>query len=244
VHTELYALVQRSFERKEPDKIDAQRQRIESLRDLPEPSTAHEVLDVARPAEPAEPALAAVAAPARRPSKKPIRPNGHPVDILNDRQRHEQPVAAPPRPVASGPVASGPVASGPVASGPVASGPDVGELVRKVLGGTPPQEIPASQRPLFDSLRQWIESEKVKTAEEQASQIKILERRISKLSDALTETESELGRVIQMKVVDPGVASAFRHVQGLSAEDANYEAKRAIMEEIFKANLKLASRGD
>jgi hypothetical protein len=39
-----------------------------------------------------------------------------------------------------------------------------------------------------------------------------------------------------MKNIDPGVASIFRTVQGLSAEDAQAETKKALMSEIFKQN--------
>lgn len=66
-----------------------------------------------------------------------------------------------------------------------------------------------------------------------------LERRIQKLVRNLEITEEQLRRLARMKDVDPGLASIFRTVQGLSPEDVNYETKQALMTAIFKANLEL-----
>lgn len=70
-----------------------------------------------------------------------------------------------------------------------------------------------------------------------------LEKRIAKLTSILGVTEEELKRVMAMKNIDAGVASIFRTVQGLSAEDAQAETKKALMSEIFKQNVSFQKRG-
>ena len=71
------------------------------------------------------------------------------------------------------------------------------------------------------------------------SQIEQLERRVNKLTNSLGRTESELKRVASMKDVDMGVASLYRTVQGLSADDDQVEAKHAMLKNIFEANVAL-----
>lgn len=70
-------------------------------------------------------------------------------------------------------------------------------------------------------------------------QIDILERRISKLTQLLEQTEANLQRISAMKDVDPGIASIYRNVQGLSSEEEALAFKRSLMREIFQANLDL-----
>lgn len=69
--------------------------------------------------------------------------------------------------------------------------------------------------------------------------VELLERRIAKLTESLGVTEEELQRVLRMKGVDPGVASVYRSVQGLSADAVQAELKRELMSKIFQANLDL-----
>ena len=70
-------------------------------------------------------------------------------------------------------------------------------------------------------------------------EIELLERRIAKLTLRLTHTEDELARLAALQAMDPGIASVYRGVQGLSPLDAARSAKRALMQEIFQANLEL-----
>lgn len=77
---------------------------------------------------------------------------------------------------------------------------------------------------------------------EHRRQIDQLERRIAKLTEILGVTEEELKRVMALKAIDPGVASIFREVQGLSGSDQQAETKKAMMGEIFKANLAFQKR--
>lgn len=87
--------------------------------------------------------------------------------------------------------------------------------------------LPASGAPLNDQL------------EERNRQVDLLERRVRKLANLLDLTESELRRVSGLKEVDPGIASIYRSVQGLSGEERDFELKRQLMSEIFKANVEL-----
>lgn len=74
---------------------------------------------------------------------------------------------------------------------------------------------------------------------EYQDRIKNLERRLAKLSRTLGMTEEELKRVMRLKNIDPGMASIYREVQGLSADDDNVELKQELMSKIFEANLEL-----
>jgi GGDEF domain-containing protein len=69
-----------------------------------------------------------------------------------------------------------------------------------------------------------------------------LERRVAKLTSLLGVTEEQLQRVLSMKTIDEGVASIYRTVQGLAAETAQAEQKRAMMSVIFKENLSFQKR--
>lgn len=65
------------------------------------------------------------------------------------------------------------------------------------------------------------------------------ERRIAKLNGSLQTTEQELKRIAAMKGIDPGVASIYRTVQGLSNEDDLFQVKKELLSDIFEANLVL-----
>ncbi len=66
-----------------------------------------------------------------------------------------------------------------------------------------------------------------------------LQRRIAKLSDALTETEGRLAHVAHAAQVAPGISSVYREVQGLDRGDQLFARKRELMGQIFRANLSL-----
>jgi hypothetical protein len=70
-------------------------------------------------------------------------------------------------------------------------------------------------------------------------EIDVLERRIAKMTQALEENEARLAEVAMMRPGDEGLASIYREVQGLRATARDYERKRALMTEIFRANLAL-----
>jgi len=77
---------------------------------------------------------------------------------------------------------------------------------------------------------------------EQQQKIDLLERRISKLTKTLGMTEQELQRVLRSKSIDPGVASIYKSVQGLSEDEVHAELKRALMDKIFEANVELRKK--
>jgi len=70
-------------------------------------------------------------------------------------------------------------------------------------------------------------------------QIDNLERRIEKLNHMLAKTEEDLARMAHMRSLDPGVASIYREVQGLSPEDEARALKKELMLKIFEANMEL-----
>lgn len=86
-----------------------------------------------------------------------------------------------------------------------------------------------------------LERRRVGAQKDQAygSQVDKLERRLSKLNDALARTEERLSAGLRPSV-ERGTASAFRSVQGLSRDEPEYELKRDLMAQIFQANLELA----
>ncbi|MCY2960304.1 MAG: hypothetical protein NTY35_09080 [Planctomycetota bacterium] len=79
---------------------------------------------------------------------------------------------------------------------------------------------------------------------EHARQVDMLERRIAKLTSVIGVTEEELARVMAMKTIDPGVASIFKTVQGLRGDDAQAQAKKAMMSTIFEQNLAFQKNKD
>lgn len=73
-------------------------------------------------------------------------------------------------------------------------------------------------------------------------EIELLRRRVGKLTESLGLTEQELVRLREAKEADPGMASIYREVQGLSMDDARSELKRQLMASIFEANLDLQQK--
>jgi GGDEF domain-containing protein len=113
-------------------------------------------------------------------------------------------------------------------------------------GAARTDEISRLEREVIALAAKELHEERQKAVQAQVAehkrQIDQLERRIAKLTSILGVTEDELKRVMAMKNIDPGVASIFRTVQGLSADDAHAEVKKAMMAEIFQANLSFQKR--
>lgn len=74
---------------------------------------------------------------------------------------------------------------------------------------------------------------------EKAKEMELLERRIAKLNQLLGETEAELRLARRRASLDPGVASIYEQVQGLDADDTDFEKKAELMASIFQANLSM-----
>ncbi|MBI3725685.1 hypothetical protein HY251_17295 [bacterium] len=70
----------------------------------------------------------------------------------------------------------------------------------------------------------------------------LLERRISKLNQALAETEDALRRVAAMKVLDDGIASIYATIQGLGPDEINYARKKELLGVVFLENLELQKK--
>jgi len=64
-----------------------------------------------------------------------------------------------------------------------------------------------------------------------------LRRRLEKLQEALSRAEADLART--GAAVFPGIASIYRTLQGLSPAESQYDRKRALLESIFEANVRL-----
>ena len=88
-------------------------------------------------------------------------------------------------------------------------------------------------------LAAWSETSSASKLLESQKQIENLERRITKLTESLSATEGALKQIAAAKNIDLGVASIFRNVQGLTLEDAMFEAKREMLKNIFEANMAL-----
>lgn len=74
--------------------------------------------------------------------------------------------------------------------------------------------------------------------------IELLERRIAKLTGQLGMTEEQLQNVLRMRNIDPGIASIYDSVQGVSADEAQAQLKRELMKKIFQANVELREQID
>ncbi len=111
------------------------------------------------------------------------------------------------------------------------------------LGGA---EALSMQERLEELVMSVVEQERAAASAERGaardSEIAVLQRRIDKLNRSLADAEQELGQVARRKGIDPGIASIYREVQGLDTAEAKAEQKRALMADIFQANLKLQKK--
>lgn len=86
-----------------------------------------------------------------------------------------------------------------------------------------------------------------KMSQERRSQddkLEVLERRIARLSHNLGLTEEQLQLAMEMKGMDPGVASIYREVQGLADGASDKELKKDMMAAIYEANIELQNKAD
>ena len=101
------------------------------------------------------------------------------------------------------------------------------KLQEKVQGTV--LEMVATERHAAVSAREELHSREVD----------LLQRRIAKVNQALGDTERQLTESMGRRPMDDGVASKYREVQGLSADEADYQRKKELVYEIFRANLAL-----
>jgi hypothetical protein len=118
------------------------------------------------------------------------------------------------------------------------------ETFGKILARSP--ESLAVERAFTERALVLLEEMRRRTAAAQIrdreGHIDLLERRVSKLVQSLETTEEMLKRIAAMKDVDPGVASLYRVVQGLSLGESNRELKMEMMKMIFNANVALQKK--
>ena len=95
---------------------------------------------------------------------------------------------------------------------------------------------------LKSELAAWRETSTASRMIESQKTIDNLERRVAKLTESLGLTEAELKRVALMKNIDLGVASIYRNVQGLSADEAGAEQKKEMLKNVFESNMALRAQ--
>ena len=99
-----------------------------------------------------------------------------------------------------------------------------------------------NQREVLALAVRKMEAEHQNLREEHSKQVELLERRLAKLMQSLESTEGELAKAAAQRKIDPGVASVYRTVQGLSDVEGDAELKREMMIKIFEANLELKAQ--
>jgi len=160
----------------------------------------------------------------------------------DERERQKHAAAAAPAPVAPTPVAPPPVQPRAASE---ADANVIGAKIRELFGLSDndsdmlariEKEVVASA---LREMKAELERALGQKQNEHQRQIDTLERRIQKLTQSLGMTEAELRRALSQKNVDPGVASMYSQVQGLSSDDVQHELKKELMSKIFQANLEL-----
>jgi GGDEF domain-containing protein len=110
-------------------------------------------------------------------------------------------------------------------------------------GQSSPEEI---ERRVLELSRAWADEAlgdvMKRTEERHRSEIDLYERRLQKLTQALSATEEELRRIANLKAIDPGVASAYRTVQGLDQSENQYSTKLSLLAKLLQANLELRAQ--
>lgn len=102
---------------------------------------------------------------------------------------------------------------------------------------------PAGVEQLLEVVRHQRREALVQSLQGYRERVGLLERRLNKLNDALEGTEEALRVLAERVEVDPGIASIFKSVQGLSAETPLRDVKREMLRVIFEANRELQRRG-
>jgi polyhydroxyalkanoate synthesis regulator phasin len=120
--------------------------------------------------------------------------------------------------------------------------------MRKLLGAqaaAQPELAHAAEALIERALRELREQRQgalAKHLSDHQSEVETLERRVQKLTRALGATEDELRRVAGTPTAEPGIASMYRTVQGLSLDAVEASAKLAALSKVFQANLELQKR--
>lgn len=99
------------------------------------------------------------------------------------------------------------------------------------------------ERELKEALHKLVdESRKSVGAEEGGGEkVEMLEKRIGKLNEALSQAESALSKMARMKNVEVGVASLWADV-GLAEDDPDFARKNELLGQVFRENLELQGK--
>ena len=113
---------------------------------------------------------------------------------------------------------------------PVDSKPDIFEKIRRVLGQDHDEQ-----------LRIVNEADK-----DSGEKMERLRRRLERMAKDLQLSEAEVTRLRgELNVAyDSGVASVYKSVQGLSANESNVDSKRELLSKLFESNLELRKKLD
>jgi len=85
-------------------------------------------------------------------------------------------------------------------------------------------------------------ADKERSLAEYDRQIDLFQRRIVKLNASLERSERTLSEMSSRSAHDPGIASVYRTVQGLSPRDDFWSVKQELLLKLFEANLVLQER--
>jgi len=129
----------------------------------------------------------------------------------------------------------------------VPSGPDAEALARALardleeLLAAPGERRSAIERVVArETARRELAIEQALAAER--GKADLLERRVAKMRSELATMERAMAALERRAALDDGVASVYKDVQGLSDVEPEREVKKALMHQIFEANLALQRR--
>ncbi len=121
----------------------------------------------------------------------------------------------------------------------------IADRLRELLGGgsIDADTLARIERVVVAQALQEMKAELVKALssrdDEHTRQVEMLERRIRKLTDQLGLTEEQLQKIMRMKTADPGLASIYKGIQGLTSNEVQTELKKELLSKIFEANVAL-----
>lgn len=156
------------------------------------------------------------------------------------REEHERDVAAlaPEAAPSDAPQAAAPIVP------PIVDVPDE-EATRRIRDlfdelETKPGDVRRLENRVVDAVQELLAlaraSAQDRAVHDHQSHVEVLERRIGKLKEVLDQTEKDLRSVAAAKEIDPGIASIYRSVQGLSEEEEGVERKKEMLSILFEAN--------
>lgn len=123
----------------------------------------------------------------------------------------------------------------PNAASPLSEG--LQELFRRAERGE--MDLASLEQEVELVAKEFATVDRERSLSEYDQQIELFERRIAKLNSSLKQSEETIEALARSKTVDPGIASIYRDVQGLSEQDAQHDMKHELLVKLFEANLAL-----